>query len=1062
MDAPVASPRSSRPRARRILARIAGVLTVLSMVAAIAVALFGDKIANHYAQHAALTLSKDLGRPVEIGPVSLSLVSGRVQVERVAIGAASDEPKDASLARIERASVDIGMMRTLLSLGLKAYIEQVDVEGVRVTVLKRADGTLNWEHLSKDDEPPPPDDGELDVRVKNARIGELAVRNVEVVFREATQPEPTARISQAVLTAHEVGYRAGGTVDLKAAMLAAAPNLNLHAEIGSLDEAGLIPPVHALRLTLAPTDLAPLAPFVATLADSSSVPTRGTLSADVDVASKDALTGAAKGTITLQEAALPGGKPFDAKLAFAGTTDQKADALALDSADLALGPMKLHASARIERLEASPELRQVALTSEGLSFAAVRALYPSLDEATEPARLDGPFAITAHGGGDTKKQAADLEVALTDTHIVVPDTLDKPAGTPLFLRAHVETGDNALAFSPLRIQLSDFAVVANGRVEDLSGDAPKISMQVETPDPRLRSLLGLLPAVARAGASDKDLGGELRIEGKLDGTSERYQAEGTIALASLAVNVPGLSLAGGGKAQLSLENAGKGSEGKLNVDFTPMTASYGDVFQKRKEDALRVDATLRQKGSAESELTLTSTLSSLTLKGNATMKGEAPRRSFRAAFDVPSCAVRSVARLLPGVDSKSIGDIHFSGRFEAEGIVEQPASVRVSIPRFTAKAGRSDLRGSLSVAGLEAPNIDLKAQSNYFDLAEFLPPSNAPAERATTKPDPAAEREDAGIVARTNGTVDLQVERGRASDVTFEKLRALMRVKDGRARAEKLEVSVFDGRFDGAGSEFPLARGLGEYQLKGDLRKIQVESALAQLANVRDLMRGSLSANVDVRTRELTVDALSATLTGLMQGSMDDGAFLAADGFASFVTQLEGAASLPSVKSAIADARTRVGLVPGQPWSLKDLQGALRFERGSAILERPLTVKTPQGDVKLEGKVGLKSASDLRGTFSLAPAALTALSGGKLSFADPVALPFRVTGSLTQPSFGFDELGRVVAPIVQAYLKEEGAEKLQKGADKALEQAGLKDEADKARDALRRRLEQKRAGQAQR
>ena len=94
--------------------------------------------------------------------------------------------------------------------------------------------------------------------------------------------------------------------------------------------------------------------------------------------------------------ALPGGKPFDATLSFAGTTDQTADALALDSADLVLGPMKLHASARIEKLAAAPRPLTDAVTAYGppaLPLAvAVMLTWPLLSVVSAPVKVaDGPL-----------------------------------------------------------------------------------------------------------------------------------------------------------------------------------------------------------------------------------------------------------------------------------------------------------------------------------------------------------------------------------------------------------------------------------------------------------------------------------------------------------------------------------------------------------------------------------------------------------------------------------------------------------------------------------------------
>ncbi|MET0342335.1 MAG: AsmA-like C-terminal region-containing protein [Polyangiales bacterium] len=1009
------------------------------------VAIFGDRWANDLAQRTAAELAREWGRPVRIGDVSLSALRGRVELRDLLIGAAPDEPRGAPALELASAEVDVGMLRTLLTLGFYPYVEGVRARDLRVSVVERTDGTTNWTRITGSDTPPDTQpDAPLDARVRRARIGEVDVDNVALSLYARGEVDAQARVTRLALRGRDLGWSAGGMVDLDAAVLATERNLRLHAEVGPLDEAEALPPIDALQITLAPTQLAPLSRFLAGQIGAGSAPERGVLRIDLDLRANDDAEARATGSVQLTEVVLPRGKPFDAALRVDLSANPEAGDLDLRSGVVQLGPMQVRAQATVENLNDAPTVRRIAVRSEALSFEALRAIYPAFDARTAPARWDGPFRIAATGKGDAHAQSADLELSFTDTHIAWPEVLDKPAGTPLSIQAKLQSGEHALAFAPLRVQLADFQVLAHGKVSELDRPAKKIALTVETPNPEIASLLRLLPPVARA-TKKGDALGKLTLRGKLEGTTERYQADATLALSALRVKVPGTHLEGGGEATLSLRDSGHGEEGALNADFGGLTALYADLVNKRAGEPMKIDAQLTRKGD-DGTLSVSTTLASLVMRAAANLHGQGDDQTFDAELDVARCAVRGVARLLPGLDARGLGDIALTARMEAKGTLGNPASMQLKVPSFHATAGNSELRGTLSATHLARPEVSLTAQASFLDLADFLP--RAASDEPAKKPEGAPPATEPGLLGELRGHAKVDVARGRAASVDFEQLAATLRLEDGVAIAERLEVGVFGGRFHGTGSRFPLIAGRGSYQLTGGLENVQVESALAQLAGTRDLLTGKLTAKVDVSARDLTPAALTSTLTGVLAGNLVDAAYLPGHGFAQLTEQLGAAASVPPVRSALEAQRARLGLVPGKAWDLKDLAGTLRFQDGAALLERPITLQTPQGEVKLEGKLGLTSATALSGTFALTPESLSDLTQGKARFEQSVTLPFQVEGALLHPAFRFSGLERVVQPLLAAFVRDEGARTLKKGAEQLTKQPSLKDRVDDTRRAL--------------
>lgn len=1030
-----------RPALKRTLKIIAGVVLSLAVLLVLALWIVGDRLLHDYLRRQLVDLEGELQRPVRVENIDVSALRGRVQLRNLTIGPAENEPADKPPLELGSAIVDVGMWRTLLSLGFRPYVEFVGLEDAQLNVLKLPDGSYNWEHIAPDQaeaeqEADREAADEPDRRVRNAVVGEVQLKNINVLLAQQ-QPKPAqARISQMNCTLRDVGYRTHTKVDLAAAVVALQPNLVLKARLSPNDNAKKVPELEALETRFDSVDLAKLAPFYAT-DPASLVPTQGTASAEVNVARKKRDTHA-KGTLSLIGAAFGRGKTFDARAAFDLLYDLAAGHIDLREAELRAGSMELRAKALLRDLDAEPRVERFAISSRELNFDSIRAMYPALDKLTAPARLSGPFEIRGSGGGDQKQQKAELEVQLASASVTIPDLLDKPKGTPLWIKAHLETGGNALSVAPLTLQLADYRLVVRGRAEHLDRDAPHFDFRVETPEPKVGSLLRLLPPVARAVPAQRPLAGELTVLGHAKGTTERFDAHGRLRMSGLQVDVPKARLQGGGEAQLELHVRGKDERsGSLRADFTSLTAQYADVVQKPGGTPARVDLRFEQNRKG-GEANFSTALASLAMTGDATLKGAPPHQKFSARVDVPSFAVRRLLRLVPGYDVSTLGDIHFAGKLSASGTTGKPETYEAQVPTFTAKAGRSEVRGSLSLKNTVAPRVNLKARAPYLNLADFVPRMGEGGEQEET----AKKETEDGMLARTEGTVDIEVDKGRAADVDFSNLRALLKLDDGRARAERLEVDAFGGRFVGTGTEFPLAPGHGNYELKGSIAHMQVAQMLQGLTAVPPVVTGSVSAKVDVTTRDLTPDALTESLTGRVEGNLQEGAFLPADGYAALTKQLGSAARVPALKQLLGDAPGKLGAKEGNAWGLREASAALRFKDGAAVLEKPLRAKTPQGQLSLEGKLGLKGQSDLRGDYALSPEALRALTGGRVDFKQPIAVPLRVQGPLTSPSLNFGELDRVVTPLLRGFAGEQGQEQLQRGAEQLMKQLGGKPSGD--------------------
>lgn len=973
--APGRAERSRSTRVKRAVALTFGALLGLLLLAVIVVAASAERWANGYARERVDELSRTLGRPITFAQLHVAPLRGRVSIEQLAIGPAQDEPQDVPALALSRASLDLAVLRTLLSFGKKVAVESVDVAGLNVAVVKRDDGTLNFQHMAErmPSEAPEPERKPVDIAVDAARLTDGHVRFID--------QDRVVRLDQLSFLGKDLGGAGLQVAELTAALLAEQPNLRLDARVRE-GKAG-VPRIERLNLTLEPVELAPLAPFVAALDPAYQGFAHGVLRAALAARAIGDEQTTLAGQIALEKARFEGGEPFRAEVELDVDLDPAEGSVQMRNVALRVADMLVSARGRLYDLAKVPRARDIQVTSRGLSFDAIRTIYPRFDTLTAPARLSGPFSLRAHGEGSEKVQELAMSLDLSPADIRMEELFHKPAAVPLVVDARFDSRPDAIAFKPVSVRLADFRVLAEGTVTELSRDDPRISLRIHTPNPAAASLLRLLPKVQKGAAKAEELVGQLAIQGAVEGTAQKLNVDANLSLTGFALEVPEASIAGEGKATVKLRTNGAGRRGEVRADFGDMRLRYGDELHKPKGAPLELYATL---------------------------SGD---------------DARSDANVKANISSLKVGRMRITTDLTAKQTLNRPESLAVDVTRFSAQAGKSDVQGTLQLTNLSAPRVIVSAKSRYLDLDDFLAPKGK--EEASSEP---ASTSEQPLLARVSGQADVQVAKGKASGVSYENLRAKLTLRNGRAKAEQLDLRAFNGTFSGTGSEIPLLEGRGAYALRGSIKQLAMEPLLAQLAGVREIVRGTLSGNLDVTARDLTPSALAETLTGKLSGKIEDTVFLRGNATAALVRKLRSSAEVPALEKALASALNEVGSEKG--WQLADLAGVARFDKGAMILSEPLTANTPQGKITLQGKLGLKSATNLDGSFALTPDTVALLSKGKVKPKDPVVVPFQVTGSLSRPTFAFAEVEPVLRPLLKAYLLEQGERQIEERVDDLL------------------------------
>ncbi|HSM91784.1 MAG TPA: AsmA family protein [Anaeromyxobacteraceae bacterium] len=432
----------------KVLAAVVVVLAVLGAAAAFAL----DRVLTSIAREQAASLSRQWERPVEIGAVKTTFLTGLgVRVEGVRIGAAAGEPKP--LFELDRAEVKVALLRALTSGGKDVRVRSAELQGVRANVVKLKDGATNVDRLTEamarnappakaePEKPKEPAAGPADL--SGVRVEHAAVLDGRIAFVDEGAGGQELYVGDIDLVVD--GLAAGAPLDvaLRAGVLSAKQNVELKVHAPPLP-ASLTPSPDRVTLKVEPIDLTPLAPFAPKDAGFRG----GRLSADLDVALGAAVPGGAGPTSVrggfaateLRFAGQEGGKALDVTLDADLTADAKQGDLSIAKLLLTFGPAALEGRGKVTALlSEAPRIEGLRIVARNLDLAALAPYYPPLPKLLG-GTMAGPIGLSAEAAGTADRAALELRADLTPVRMSFPKQLEKAAGGKLVLVARLRGG----------------------------------------------------------------------------------------------------------------------------------------------------------------------------------------------------------------------------------------------------------------------------------------------------------------------------------------------------------------------------------------------------------------------------------------------------------------------------------------------------------------------------------------------------------------------------------------------------------------------------------------------
>lgn len=522
--------------------------------------------------------SDALGRKVQLGNLSLSLITGSVGIDDVSI---SDDPKFNSGPFLTAKSVKVGVELIPLIFSQQLNVTEITVVNPQVMMLKDPEGRWNFSSIGGSSSPAkaPPTKSSGGGSAAAVSIGKLRVEDGQITLGNTNSKKRTV-YNKVNLTATDVAMKNNFPVDFSMG-LPGGGSMKLNGKVGPVDEKDAAFTPQNVKLTVSGLDLASTG-FL-----DPSLGLGGLADMDANLVSNNGEM-ATKGTLKLSKAKLvAGGSPagipavvnFDTKYNMAKGTG------VLNPSTINIGNAKtnLNGTYRSEGDDFAVDLK---IAGEGLPATDLESFLPAIGvNLPEKSRLSaGTMNTNLHVTGPTNKLVTDGNIGLFNGKLAGFDLGQKMSGIASL--AGIKTGGDLL----IEKFTSDVHMAPNGlRAENLNAVVPALGSMVGggTLDDKNNLNFNLVATVnnAVAGAAAGSMaGGAGAILGKTlgggstacknGGLKVPLQVKGTTSNPQFVPDVGGVA-AGLLKSELTCAGGGLGNLGKSTEGLAGVTGSKG-------------------------------------------------------------------------------------------------------------------------------------------------------------------------------------------------------------------------------------------------------------------------------------------------------------------------------------------------------------------------------------------------------------------------------------------------------------------------------------------------------
>ncbi len=361
--------------------KILGIAVGVLIVIVVAIPLFID--ANAFRPKLESELSDLLGRPVKVGNLSLSLLSGGVTADDISI---ADDPAFSKTAFVQAKSLKVGVEMIPLIFSKSLNVTDLALNQPEISLVRSEDGE-KWNFSSwgnkgstaaKPAQPPAGSSSSSSPSNPNLSVAKLTVNNGRLTVNRAGTSQPPRVYDKVNIEVNNFSFTNSFPFKMTAS-LPAGGNLKLDGTAGPVDagDAALTPlqaKVQVQQMNLAASGFIDPAAGIAGIADFD-----GTVSSDGHAAKTSGTLKAEK--LQVVQKGSPAGKPV--QLQYSVTHDLTKQAGTLTTGDVSMGKAVAHLAGTYDAHGATTSIN-MKLSGQGMPVDDLEAMLPAMGVVLPP------------------------------------------------------------------------------------------------------------------------------------------------------------------------------------------------------------------------------------------------------------------------------------------------------------------------------------------------------------------------------------------------------------------------------------------------------------------------------------------------------------------------------------------------------------------------------------------------------------------------------------------------------------------------------------------------------
>ncbi len=309
------------------IVKVAVIVVVVLLVAVIVLPLLVN--VNSFRPEIESNLGSALGRPVKVGNLSLSILSGSVEADQLAV---ADDPKFSSGPFIQAKTLKVGVELMPLIFSKQLNVSVVVIDHPEISLLRDRDGVWNFSSLGNQSAQPAKAAGKPSGAPANVSVAKLELTDGTITLGSTTGKRKPISYDKVNVEVRNFSFTSAFPVVVSAS-LPGGGSLKLDGNAGPINPTDAsLTPVQA-KVTLSKLDLSQSAIVDPALGIAGSADFDGTLASDGNMAKANGTLKAS--SLKLVPKGSPAGVPV--QLVFAVEHDLKSESGKLLQGDVGIG-----------------------------------------------------------------------------------------------------------------------------------------------------------------------------------------------------------------------------------------------------------------------------------------------------------------------------------------------------------------------------------------------------------------------------------------------------------------------------------------------------------------------------------------------------------------------------------------------------------------------------------------------------------------------------------------------------------------------------------------------------